>query len=366
MTSHLFSPFRLRGLELANRIVVAPMCQYSATDGVVGDWHLMHLGHLALAAPGLLLIEATGVEPQGRISPNCTGLYSDACEQAFARVVEFCREISPTPIGIQLGHAGRKGSTTAPWLGGQPLGPDEDPWVPDAPSAVPYLEHWETPTALDAAGLARVRDAFADAARRAARLDLDIIEVHAAHGYLLHQFLSPLSNRRDDAYGGDLEARMRFPLEVFDAVRDVFPDDKPVIVRLSATDWVDGGWDMEQSVAFSEALKARGCDAIHVTSGGLSQDQAIEVGPGYQTGFAAEIGRQTGMPVIAVGQITEPVQAETIVKTGQADLVALARGMLWDPRWVWKAALELGAEIELPAPYARCNPALRAKPFVKR
>lgn len=366
MPSSLFSPFRLRGMDLSNRIVVAPMCQYSAVDGVVGDWHLMHLGQFALGGAGLLLIEATGVEPTGRITHDCTGLYSDACEEAFARVVAFCREVGGAAIGIQLGHAGRKASTTAPWLGGQPLAPDQDPWTPDAPSPIPYLPHWETPNALDEAGLARVRDAFADAARRAARLGLDVVEVHAAHGYLLHQFLSPLSNQRDDGYGGGFDNRVRFPLEVFAAVRAAFPAERPITVRLSATDWIEGGWDLEQSVAFCALLKQHGCDAIHVSSGGLRQDQAIEVGPGYQTAFAAEIRRRVDIPVIAVGQITQTNQAETIVKTGQADLVAMARGMLWDPRWVWKAALELGEEIALPAPYARCNPKLAARPFVKR
>jgi len=366
MTSKLFSPFTLRGLELSNRIVVAPMCQYSANDGTVGDWHLMHLGHLALAGPGLLIIEATGVSPTARITPACTGLYSDENEAAFARVIAFCRDISASPIGIQLNHAGRKGSTRSPWLDGGPLTEAEGAWIPDAPSAIPYLQHWESPAALDADGLDSVRNAFVQAARRATRLGLDLVELHVAHGYLLHQFLSPLSNTRDDRYGGDLEGRMRFPLEVFDAVRAVFPADRPLTVRLSATDWFEGGWDLAQSVVFAQALKARGCDLIHVTSGGLVQEQKIVTGPGYQTGFAAEIRRQADMPVMAVGEITSPVQAETIVRTGEADLVAMARGVLWDPRWVWKAALECGAEIELPPPYARCNPALRAKPFVKR
>jgi len=366
MPSTLFSPFRLQDLDLANRAVVAPMCQCSAVNGVVGDWHMMHLGSYAIAGAGLVLIEATGVEATGRITHDCTGLYSDACEEAFARVLAFCRSVGGSDFGIQLGHAGRKGSTTAPWLGGQPLGPDEDPWTPDAPSPIPYLPNWETPHPLDDDGLARVRDAFAEAARRAARLGLDVVEVHMAHGYLLHQFLSPLSNRRDDAYGGSFENRVRFPLEVFDAVRAAFPADKPVLVRISATDWIEGGWDLEQSIALSSMLKERGCAGIHVSSGGLRQDQAIEVGPGYQVRFAAEIRRRVDVPVIAVGQVTTPIQAETILKTGQADLVALARGMLWDPRWMWKAALEFGEEIALPPQYARCNPKLAARPFVKR
>jgi 2,4-dienoyl-CoA reductase-like NADH-dependent reductase (Old Yellow Enzyme family) len=365
MPPHLFSPLTLRAATFANRVVVAPMCQYSADDGSVGDWHLMHLGQFALSGPGLLMVEATGIEPTGRITLDCTGLYSDANEAAFARVLDFCRSLSDVKLGIQLNHAGRKGSTVAPWLGGGPIdGPDA--WPTEAPSAIPYLEGWTPPRALDAAGMARIRKAFAQAAGRAARLGFDYLEIHAAHGYLLHQFLSPLTNRRDDAYGGTLENRMRFPLECFEAARGTFPADRPAGVRLSATDWIGGGWDLEQSVVFAAALAARGCDVIHVSSGGLRQDQRITTGPGYQTGFASEIRRRAAIPTIAVGEITEPLQAETIVRSGQADLVALARGMLWDPRWIWKAALALGAELELPPPYARCNPALRAKPFVKR
>ena len=365
MASHLFSPLAMRGVTFPNRVMVAPMCQYSAQDGVPGDWHLMHLGQFALGGVGLLVVEATGVEPEGRITHACTGLYDDATEEGFARVLGFCRRVGDAPLGVQLSHAGRKGSTRAPWLGGGPLTGSEA-WTPEAPSAVPYLDGWAPPRAMDAAALDRVRAAFGGSAARAALLGFDYVEVHAAHGYLLHEFLSPLTNRRDDAYGGSLEARMRFPLECFDAVRAATPDDRPVAVRVSATDWIEGGWDLEQTVAFAEALKARGCDAIHVSSGGLRQDQKIETGPGYQTDLAAEIRRRVGSPVIAVGQITEPLQAETILRTGQADMVALARGLLWDPRWVWRAAVALGAEVALPAPYARCNPAMRAKPFVTR
>ena len=366
MASHLFSPLRWRGVEFPNRVAVAPMCQYSAVEGSPGDWHLMHLGQFALGGAGLVIFEATGVEPEGRITPDCTGLYSDANEEAFARVIRFCRSVGGARLGIQLGHAGRKGSTSAPWIeGGGPLsGPEA--WTPQAPSAAPYLDGWAAPKAMDDGDIARVRGAFGRAAERAGRLGLDYVELHAAHGYLLHQFLSPLTNRRADAWGGSLEGRMRFPLECFAAVRAAFPEERPVTVRLSAADWIEGGWDLEQSVVFAAALRDMGCDAIHVTSGGLRQDQAIETGPGYQTGFAAEIRRRAGVPTVAVGQIAEPLQAETIIRTGQADMVALARGMLWDPRWVWKAALALGAELELPPPYARCNPALRARPFVKR
>ena len=353
MTPRLFTPLSLRGMTMPNRIAVAPMCQYSAIDGAVGDWHLMHLGHLALAGPGLLIIEATGVEAAGRITHGCTGLYSDENEAAFRHVIAFCRRVSDSPIGIQLGHAGRKASVHLPWDGGGALGSGDDRWETSAPSAAPFTPEWHTPTALDDAGLDRIRTAFADAAKRAAALDLDLIEIHAAHGYLLHQFLSPLSNKRDDAYGGSLENRMRFPLEVFETVRAAFPDDRPVTVRLSAADWVEGGWDAVQSIEFCHALKARGCDLIHVSSGGLSPDQKIETGPGYQTDFAAEIRRTTGMPVMAVGEISEPREAETVLRSGAADCVALARGMLWNPRWVWHAAQELGAQAPMSAQYAR-------------
>jgi NADPH2 dehydrogenase len=366
MPSRLFSPLAIGGLTLPNRIVVAPMCQYSAEEGVPGDWHLVHLGQFAQGGPGLILAEATGVSPEGRITPGCTGLYSDACEAGFARIVAFCRSVGHARIGIQLSHSGRKGSTVAPWLGGGWLGEEAGGWQTLAPSAVPYLPGWPEPLALDAAGLDRIRDAFAAAAQRAARAGFDLIELHAAHGYLLHEFLSPLTNRRTDAWGGDLAGRMRFPLEVFEAVRAVFPADRPVTVRLSATDWIEGGWDVAQSIAFVRELEARGCAAIHVSSGGLDQRQRLTVGPGYQTGFAAAIRAATDLPVIAVGQITEPMQAETILVTGQADAVALARGMLWDPRWTWRAAVALGEEVQIPAPYARANPALRSKPFITR
>jgi NADPH2 dehydrogenase len=365
MPSTLFSPLALRSVTLANRVVVAPMCQYQATDGVPGDWHLVHLGQFAQSGPGLILVEATGVEPEGRITPGCTGLYDDACEAAFARIVAFVKSVGTSKIGIQLGHAGRKGSTHAPWDGaGWIDGPGA--WQTESASAVPYLPGWPEPRAMDVAALARVRDAFAEAARRADRAGFDVVELHAAHGYLLHQFLSPVTNRRTDGYGGTPENRMRWPLEVFGAVRAAFPAEKPVIVRLSATDWIDGGWDLAQSVAFCRALKAAGCDMVDVSSGGLDQRQKITTGPGYQVGFSEVIRREAGIPTMAVGQITDPVQAETILASGQADAVALARGMLWDPRWTWRAAVALGEDIALPAPYARCNPALRGKPFITR
>lgn len=355
--SHLFEPLQLGPLRIDNRIVIAPMCQYSATEGTPGDWHLIHLGHLALSGAGLLIIEATAVEADGRISPGDLGLYSDANEEGLARVLHATRAHSPIKIAIQLGHAGRKASSRAPWEGGKQIRPGEPGgWKAWAPSAVPHAPGEDTPIALDAAGLARVRDAFVAAARRAARLGIDGIELHAAHGYLLHQFLSPISNHREDEYGGSLENRLRFPLEVFDAVRKEFPADRPVWVRVSASDWVPGGWDLDSTVAFSRALQERGCAAIHVSSGGVSPQQAITLGAGYQVPFAERIKAEVGLPTIAVGLITEPAHAEAIIANGQADAVSLARAILYDPRWPWHAAAELGARVKAPHQYWRSQP----------
>jgi 2,4-dienoyl-CoA reductase-like NADH-dependent reductase (Old Yellow Enzyme family) len=353
----LFQPMKIAELELENRIVIAPMCQYSATDGNAGDWHLIHLGHLALSGAGLMIIEATAVTEDGRITPADLGLYSDANEAALARVLAAVRAQSGIRIGMQLAHAGRKASSRAPWDGGRQIAStDAGGWVAVAPSAVPHSPGEEPPRALDAAGLARVRDAFALAAVRAARLGIEALEIHAAHGYLLHQFLSPIANRRTDEYGGSLANRMRFPLEVFDAVRAAFPTGRPVWMRLSATDWVAGGWDLDSSVAFARALKDRGCAAIHVSSGGVSPQQKIPLGSGYQVPHAARIKAEVGLPTIAVGLITEPAQAEAIVASGQADAVALARAMLYDPRWPWHAAATLGAKVQAPKQYWRSQP----------
>jgi 2,4-dienoyl-CoA reductase-like NADH-dependent reductase (Old Yellow Enzyme family) len=354
--SLLFSPFAIGALRLRNRIVIAPMCQYSAVDGAATDWHLIHLGHLALSGAGLLTIEATAVEPEGRISPGDLGLWSDATEAALHRVLAAVRRHSPMPIAIQLAHAGRKGSSHAPWDGGQLIPPGQGGWLPWAPSALPHAADEPPPAALDAAGLERVRQAFAASAQRAHRLGLDAIELHAAHGYLLHQFLSPLANQRSDEFGGALANRMRFPLAVFDAVRAAVPAAMPVGVRLSATDWVEGGWDLEQSLVFGQALRERGCAYIHVSSGGVSPRQRIPAAPGYQVALAERVRQATGLPTIAVGLITEPEQAEAIVASGQADLVALARGMLFDPRWPWHAAARLGAQVEVPHQYWRSQP----------
>ncbi len=355
--SQLFQPLQIGPLRLANRIVVAPMCQYSASDGSALDWHLIHLGHLALSGAGLLIIEATAVSAEGRISPGDLGLYSDANERALARVLDAVRPVSPIRIAMQLAHAGRKASSRAPWDGGAqvPLG-QPGSWQAVAPSALPHSPAEQPPLALDAPGMRKIRDDFAHTARRAARLGLDGIELHAAHGYLLHQFLSPIANKRRDAYGGSLENRMRFPLEIFDEVRAAFPADKPVWARVSATDWVPGGWDVESTVVLSKALQARGCAAIHVSSGGVSPQQAIPVGPGYQVPLAQRVKAEVGLPTIAVGLITEPEQAEAIVASGEADAVALARAMLYDPRWPWHAAAKLGAHVEAPKQYWRSQP----------
>jgi 2,4-dienoyl-CoA reductase-like NADH-dependent reductase (Old Yellow Enzyme family) len=353
----LFQPLKIGQIELENRIVIAPMCQYSAEDGNASDWHVIHLGHLALSGAALLIVEATAVLEEGRITPTDLGLYSDANEAALARVLAAVRANSPIRIGMQLGHAGRKASSRAPWDGGQQIPADDaDGWLAVAPSALPHSPGEEAPVALDAAGLARVRDGFASAARRAARLGIEALEIHAAHGYLLHQFLSPLSNQRTDEYGGSLENRMRFPLEVFDVVRAAFPAERPVWARLSATDWVEGGWDLDSSVAFAQALKARGSAAIHVSTGGVSPRQKIPLGAGYQVPYAARIKAEVGLPTIAVGLITEPGQAETIVATGAADAVALARAVLYDPRWPWHAAATLGAKVRAPKQYWRSQP----------
>ncbi|OZI58933.1 NADH:flavin oxidoreductase/NADH oxidase [Bordetella genomosp. 1] len=353
--SQLFSPQALGPLQLSNRIVIAPMCEYSAEEGCATDWHMIHLGHLALSGAGLLLTEATAVEPGGRISLGDLGLYDDASEAALGRVVAAIRRYSPIRLGIQLGHAGRKASSTRPWQGGRQLKLEEGGWVADAPSALPHNDTELPPNALDAAGLARVRDAFVAAALRADRLGFDVIEIHAAHGYLLHQFLSPLANQRDDAYGGSLANRMRFPLEVFEAVRKALPN-AVLGVRVSATDWVDGGWDPAQTVQFLNALKPMGCAFADVSTGGVSPLQKIPLGPGYQVPFASQIKAETGLPTMAVGLITEAAQAEAIVAEGQADMVALARGMLYDPRWPWHAAAELGGQVSAPPQYWRSQP----------
>jgi 2,4-dienoyl-CoA reductase-like NADH-dependent reductase (Old Yellow Enzyme family) len=355
--STLFTPFRVGALELANRIVIAPMCQYSAVNGCMTDWHVIHLGHLALSGAALLTIEATAILPEARITYADVGLWNDATEAAIARTLESIRRWSDMPIAIQLAHAGRKASTEVPWKGGVQIPPDyPNGWQTFAPSAIPYEDGQRPPVSLDRDGLTRVREAFAAAAQRAARLGIDAVQLHCAHGYLLHEFLSPLSNRRDDEYGGGLENRMRFPLEVFDAVRAAFAADRTVSMRVSGTDWADRGWDIDQTIAFAQALEARGCAAIHVSSGGLTPAQRIPVGPSYQVPLARAVKKATRMPVIAVGLITEFEQAEAIVGTGDADLIALARTILYSPRWPWHAAAHFGAHVNAPDQYLRSQP----------
>jgi 2,4-dienoyl-CoA reductase-like NADH-dependent reductase (Old Yellow Enzyme family) len=365
LPSTLFTPLPLGTLTLPNRIVIAPMCQYSADgDGNATDWHLIHLGNLALSGAGLLILEATAVTPEGRISPDDLGLWSDANEAALGRVLESVRRHSPMPVGIQLAHAGRKASTQVPWEGNAQIEPDaQTGWRTVAPSALSFAQGETPPLALDPAGLARLRDAFALAAQRAARLGIDLVEIHAAHGYLLHEFLSPLSNRRDDGYGGRLENRMRFPLEVFEAVRAAFPAERPVTIRVSATDWAERGWTVEETTVFARALEARGCAAVHVSSGGLTPAQKIPAGPSFQVPLARAIKEAVGIPVIAVGLITGFEQAEAIVHNGEADAVALARAILYDPRWPWHAAAALGATVPAPNQYLRCQPRGHPKLF---
>ena len=361
--STLFSPIKLRGLTLSNRIMVAPMCQYSADDGKANDWHFTHINSLALSGAAMFCIEATHVEAIGRITPGCLGLWDDATEAALKPILASVRKHSKTAVAMQLAHAGRKGSSYRPWEGGQLIPLSQGGWHTVGPSAVAHKEGEAAPLSLDAAGLARIRDAFVDAARRAERLGIDAIEVHSAHGYLLHQFLSSISNKRTDQYGGSLQNRMRYPLEVFDAVRAVFPDNKPVGVKVSATDWVEGGWDVAQTIEYAHELKKRGVDWIDVSSGGVSPQQKIPLGPGYQVPLAQAVKEATGLTTMAVGLINEAKQAEEIVASGKADMVALARGMLYDPRWGWHAAAELGGRVEAPPQYWRSQPSTQKALF---
>ena len=357
--SQLFSPLALGPLSLPNRIVIAPMCQYSADEGRASDWHAQHLGSLAQSGAGLLIVEATAVEPRGRISWGDLGLYDDATEAALRSVVQGVRRWSPMPLGIQLAHAGRKASTHKPWEhGGAAIAPDaKHGWQTVSSTARPFNDGDPAPRSLDQAGIEAVIEAFVDSARRAHRLGFELIELHGAHGYLLHQFLSPLSNDRTDQYGGSLENRLRFPLQVFDVVRAAVPDSVAVGMRISASDWVEGGWDVAQSIALAQALEARGCHFLHVSSGGLDPRQQIKLEDGYQVPFASDIKAQLKtMPVIAVGLITDPHHAERILAAGQADAVALARGILYDPRWPWHAAAALGATVHAAPQYLRCQP----------
>jgi NADPH2 dehydrogenase len=356
MPSALFAPTRLAGLDLANRIVISPMCQYSAVDGSAQPWHRVHLGHLALSGAGLLILEATAVERSGRITHGCLGLYSDANEAALAAVLADIRAVSRAAIGIQLGHAGRKASSQRPWEGGEGLGPDAEPWPVEGPSPIAFGPGRPVPRELDDAGLARIRDAFVAAARRADRLGIDLVELHGAHGYLLHAFVSPLSNRRTDRYGGSLENRMRFPLEVAAGVRAAWPRGKPLGMRITGSDWHEGGLTQDDAVVFARELQRVGLDFVVVSSGGAIPGIKIPLKPGYQVPFAAAVKHATSLAVMTVGLITDPRHANDIVAGGQADLVALARALLDDPRWPWRAAAVLGEKVPYPVQYDRVSP----------
>ena len=353
----LFQPLQLGALQLDNRIVIAPMCLYSAHHGNAQNWHFVHYGTLAASGAGMLILEATAVSAYGRISANDLGLYSDENQTAFAALLTSLKHISSMPVAVQLSHAGRKASRQVPWQGAANIGPDLPlGWQTVAPSALAFAPADAAPQALTDVQINEVVQDFARAAQRADEAGIDGIELHMAHGYLLHQFLSPLSNQRSDAYGGSLENRLRFALEVFAAVRQAVRADKPVWVRISATDWVPGGWALEDSLVLSQRLKALGAAAIHVSSGGLSMEQRIPAQVGYQVGFATAIKEQVGLPSIAVGLITEAAQAQAIIASGQADAIAIGRAALYDPRWPWHAAAVLGAQVQAPASYWRCLP----------
>jgi NADPH2 dehydrogenase len=345
------------------------MCQYSAVDGTVQPWHDVHLGQLALAASGMLIIEATAIEDVGRITPGCVGLYNDENEAALSQLVENLHKLNPgktSPLCIQLAHAGRKSSSYEPWNGGGQIPIEEGGWEAVAPSALVQKDGELPPHALSESELEVLKKKFVDAVKRSERIGFDAIEVHCAHGYLFHQFLSPVANHREDQYGGSLENRMRYPLEVFAAMRKAWPKDLPLGVRISASDWdADSSWDIKEALVFSQALQDLGCDWIDVSSGGVSQHQKIELKPGYQVHFAEAIKASVDMPVMAVGLIDEPLQAEDIVATGKADMVALARGFLYNPRWVWHAAAELGATVNAPSQYWRCSPSKAGRLFWK-
>lgn len=355
MTSQLFSPITLRGLALDNRIVLSPMCQYASQDGNPSQWHTVHLGTYALANLGLVITEATAVEPAGRISPMCLGLYTDAHQEALARIVGFFREYGTTKFGVQLAHAGRKASVLPSFMIRRAVTPEEGGWTPISPSYYEDSVH-PPPAVMDIELIERVKTAWRDATLRAAEIDVDLIELHFAHGYIVNQFLSPLINTRTDAYGGSRENRMRFGLEIFELCRRAFPAERPLGVRISVTDWVEGGWDVEDSVAFAKELKARGCDYICTTSGGVSLKQRIEAKPGYQVPLAQAVRHGAGIATMAVGQITEARQAEAILAEGKADMIAIGRRLMFNPHWAWTAASELGAFLKYPARYRNAHP----------
>jgi 2,4-dienoyl-CoA reductase-like NADH-dependent reductase (Old Yellow Enzyme family) len=354
MSSALFSLLRLRDVTLRNRIGVSPMCQYSCVDGFVGDWHLVHLGSRAVGGAGLVIAEATAVVAEGRISPHDVGLWKDAHIEGLGRIARFVESQGAVP-GIQLAHAGRKASTARPWEGGAWVASELGGWRPVAPGPQPFREGDPAPTVLDEAAIVAVVDAFRKAAARAHTAGFRVVEIHAAHGYLLHEFLSPLTNPRADRWGGSFENRIRLVLDVVDAVRSAWPESLPVLLRISATDWADGGWDLEQSIELARRVLGRGVDLIDCSSGGAVPWARVPLAPGYQVPFAAALRREAGIPTAAVGLITEPRQAEAIVAEGSADLVLLARQFLREPYWPLRAARELGAEAAWPSQYLRAK-----------
>jgi len=358
--SALFSPIKLADLELPNRIVVSPMCQYSADDGSATDWHMMHLGMLANSGAALVIVEATGVERMGRITHGCLGLYSDDNELALTRVIQQCRRRGTAKFGIQLAHAGRKASADLPWNGGLALKPGQDPWPTVAPSALPFGENWHTPAMVTEADIARIRDAFLKAIERALRIGFDEIELHMAHGYLFHSFMSPISNKRNDGYGGPLKNRLKFPLEVARAARATIPKHIPLGARITGSDWREGGLTPDDAVMIAKALKDAGLDFLCISSGGITSDTRNPSDEGYNVAIAEKVRREAGIPTRAVGLIFKPQQAEAIVAEGQADMVTMARAFLDDPHWGWHAARALGADVPRPQQYLRVGPKLWA------
>lgn len=363
MSSNLFSPFTLRGLTLQNRLVVSPMCQYISEDGCANDWHLVHYGHFSLGAAGLVMTEATNVNAVGRITYKCAGMYSDEQEFAMKRVIDFCKKFGVAAHGIQLAHAGRKASTVPPAQGGRPLTKDEGAWQTVAPSAIPFGDGWHVPKELSHTEMAEIKADFVSAVERSNRVGYDLIEFHAGHGYLIHQFLSPLSNQRTDNYGGPLENRMRFPLEVFAAMRAAWPSDKPMGARVSAVDWVSGGLTVEETVVFARELRKLGCDYVDVSSGQLDARQQIPFAPGFNVPFSEKVRNEADVPTMAVGLITSPEAAEEIVSSGKADFVCIGREAMWNPRFAWHAALKLGAETKYAPKYTPATPAMRPQVF---
>ena len=346
----LFTPIQLGGVTLPNRIVISPMCQYSADDGSMTDWHLAHLGTMASSGAGLFVVEKTNVTREGRITHGCTGLYSDHNESSIARAVQIYRGITKNPIGIQVGHAGRKASAHVPWKGGKALGRDDSPWQTVGPSALAFGEGWHVPHELDLHEIKILIQNYVAATLRAKRIGFDLLELHSAHGYLLHQFLSPLANRRTDEYGRN---RMKFPLEVAHAVRETWPRDRGLGIRINATDWADGGWGPDDAVVYARELQRAGFDFICVSSGATVPHARIPVAPGFQVAFAEKIKKAVGIKVRAVGMIADAEQAEDIVASGKADMVAMARAFLDNPRWVWHAAERFGVTLDYPPQYAR-------------